>query len=369
MQSVSDDFIAACRRGGTVVSKVEAWHAGSQMALDTDDGNVPILAGSVTDDATRPGVRRTLNLTTTSDIWDDLNTAGVTLKPYRGWRYTDGTTEYAQLGVFTVDAARRKYAHSATDEMTLTCPDQWAIVQRSRFEAPRAGNGNAVTQSVSWITECFTSAPSTSITATSTVSVTDQIYDRDRSQAIVDIAKAAAFDVSFGSTGLVVARPLPSIDDAVVWTANSGELGVLIEANRERSVQRVYNVVVVSGQDVDGSPPFAPVILADTDPASPTYVGTLGRIPYFFESALLLDTTQALAAARTIYERVRLPAQQMSFTQTVNAALETGDVVQVVLPDGIIERHLLERIDTPLTVDGTQTITARSTRAEDDAGG
>ncbi len=369
MQDVTDDFVAASRRGGTVVAKVEAWHAGAKMQLDTDDGNVPILAGSVTDDSTRPGVRRTLNLTTTSNIWEDLNTPNVTLKPYRGWRYTDGTTEYAQLGVFTVDSARRKYAHSATDEMSLTCPDQWAIVQRARFEVPRVGSGNAITQCVTWVTECFTSAPVTTTITTTTVSVVDQVYDRDRSQAIVDIAKAAAFDISFGPTGLLVVRPVPDIDDAVAWVANSGELGVLIDASRERSVQRVYNVVVVSGQDVDGSPPFAPVIIADTDTASPTYTGTIGRIPYFFSSALLLNTTQAQAAAETIYQRVRLPAQQMSFTQAVNPALETGDVVQVVLPDGTIERHLLERIETPLTVDGTQNITARSTRAEDDAGG
>lgn len=369
MYAVSDKFLQVARRGGTSIAKVEVWRDGALVELATD--TVPILDGSVTDDATRPGIRRSLTLTTTSDLWGELNTPGTVLKPFRGWRYIDGSTEYAALGVFTVDSSRRMYEHSATDAMTLTCPDLWARVQRARFEAPRVASGNAVTQAVSWVTECFTDAPDTEVTATSTVSVTDQVYDRDRSQAIVDIAKAGAFDISFGSEGQVVARPTPSVDDDVAWTANPGELGVLISASRERSVQRVYNVVVVSGQDVDGSPPFAPVVLADTDPTSPTYVGDatdpgIGRIPYFFSSALLLTTAQANAAAATIYARVRLPAVQLALTQSVNPALESGDVVRVVLPDGEIERHIIERVETPLTVDGVQSITARSTRAEDD---
>lgn len=373
MYAVSDRFLQVARRGGTSISKVEVWRDGAIVPLDTDTSTVPILDGSVTDDATRPGIRRSLTLTTTSDLWNELNTPGTLLKPFRGWRYIDGSTEYAALGVFAVDATRRVYEHSATDAMTLTCPDLWARVQRSRFEAPRVASGNAVTQAVSWVTECFTDAPDTEVTATSSVSVTDQVYDRDRSQAIVDMAKAAAFDISFGSDGQVVARPIPSVDDPIAWTANTGELGVLISASRERSVQRVYNVVVVSGQDVDGAPPFTPVVRADTDPASPTYVGDatnpgMGRIPYFYSSPLLLTTAQANAAAATIYARVRLPAVQLAFTQSVNPALETGDVVRVALPDGDNERHLIERVETSLTVDGVQSITARSTRSEDDGG-
>lgn len=374
MQDVTDKFLSVARRGGTSVTKVEAWYDGVQLDLDTLAGNVPIYGGIVVDDGSRTGVRRTMSLTTDASLWGALNAPRVLLKAYRGWRYVDGSVEYAALGVFTIDEDKRGYQYSGEDTITLTCPDRWATVQRSRFEAPRVGTTSAVSQAVTWVTECFTTdVPTTDVTASSTVSAVDQVYDRDRAAAIAALAKAGAFEIYFDAAGVVTARDAPTIDDPVVWVANTGTLGVVLNAQRSRSVQRVYNVVVVSGEDVDGSPPFTPVVLADEDPTSPTFVGTsttpgIGRIPYFYASALLLNTTQANAAAQSLFARVRLPAMQLEFDQVVNPALESGDVVQVVLSDGSIERHLIERINTPLMVDGVQEIIARSTRAEDDGG-
>lgn len=367
MFAVSNKFLAACRRGGTVVSKVEAWSGGVKLALDTVDGNVPIVSGSVSDDGSRPGVRRQLTLTTHSSLWDALTAAGVTLKAFRGFRYVDGSTEHAQLGVFTVDANARRFTAGPDGEMSMTCPDLWAIVQRSRFEAPTYSVGSAVSEAVRFTRQGLPELPAYTITASSTVDVSDQIWERDRAQAVVDIAKAGAFEVLFDPSGAVLARNVPTIDDAPVWTINSGELGVMLDAERSRSIAKVYNVVVVSGVDVDGSPPFTPVTIADTDPASPTYVGKIGRIPYFYSSPLFTTANQARAAALVMFDRVRLPASQLTLEIAPNPALQSGDVIASVLPDGSIERHIIDRVETPLGPDGSQKIVGRSARSENEA--
>lgn len=366
MHAVSDQFLAACKRGGTVVAKIEAWLEGVRVELDTPDGNVPLLSGSVSDDASRPGVRRSLSLTTEARLWDALIEPGLRLKAFRGFRYIDGSTEYAPLGTFTVDSNSRKYSTGAQGSMSLTCPDLWALVQRARFEAPTYTNGQAVSEAIRLTRQAITPNPDYTSTATSTVDVSDQLWERDRAQAVVDIAKAGAFDIAFDADGDVLARDVPTVNDSPVWTVSSGELGVMLDAERSRSIAKVYNVVVVSGADVDGSPPFVPVTIADTNPTSPTRVSKLGRIPYFYSSPLFTSANQARTAGLVLFDRVRLPASQVSMEITPNPALQSGDVIAVALPDGSVEMHILDRVETPLTVDGSQSLVGRSTRGEDE---
>jgi hypothetical protein len=157
-----------------------------------------------------------------------------------------------------------------------------------------------------------------------------------------------------------------------VWTIDASSSGVLLDADRTRSRQRTYNVVVVSGADLGGDAPFPPVSVEDDSPGSPTYVGgDFGRVPFFQTSSLITSPAQATKAGRATLRRVSGLAASLDLTSVVNPALEVGDVIEVLLPDRHgdgrkIERHLVDSLTVPLTTDGTQPITTRSTRPEGD---
>jgi hypothetical protein len=130
--------------------------------------------------------------------------------------------------------------------------------------------------------------------------------------------------------------------------------------------------VVVTPADTDGTAPFAPVAVADTDTASPTYAaGVFGRVPYFYASPLITTTAQATLAGKSILRRVTGMAAGLDVTSVVNPALEPGDVIEVLLPARVgdvpkVERHLIDTLTIPLTNDGTQALQTRSSRPEGD---
>jgi len=323
--------------------------------------------GQVSIDATSGGVRSTLSLTSARDeggaLWDILAPIGTEVVPYRGIRFIDGTTEYVPLGVFGIDSQKMSYGVDGT--IDLTAPDRWATVQRARFLNPATTNGGAVTEAI----RLATGAVSVGYvnTATSAATTRSQIWDRDRDQAIEELVKSAAAEIYFARDGSLVARNLPVLTNASVWTVDAGESGVLVGADRARDRARTFNVVVALPEGTDGSVPFAPQIAYDSDVASPTYVGgAFGNVPTFYSSPLLTTAGQALAAAQAILSRVTGLAAQVSIESAVNPALDGGDVIAVLLPDGTTEKHLIDTVTIPLDVDSPQQITTRSTRPEGD---
>lgn len=361
MYPVSDRFLQAIRTSHTSVVRVEVWNGGSQVSSD-----LAFESGDVTVDGTPGGVRRTLNLTTVRDsnsaLWDLLAPIGTEIVPYRGVRFTDGTTEYVPLGVFGIDSQRMSYG--VDGRIQLTAPDRWALVQRARFLSPTTTTGSAISEAVR-LTKLAVNVASTNTAGT--VSTPSQVWDQDRAQAITELVKAAAAEEFFDVSGLIVTRPVPKLTNMPVWTVDAGVSGVLVTADRERDRSRTFNIVVASYGGVDGSTPYTPQVASDTDPTSPTYVsGPFGQVPYFYVSPLLTTAASALAAAKAILTRVTGLAAQVNLGAVTNPALDAGDVITVVLPDLTVERHLIDTVTIPLDVDSAQQITTRSTRPAGD---
>ncbi|HEU5026597.1 MAG TPA: DUF5047 domain-containing protein [Spirillospora sp.] len=386
--------------GGTVYGYVEAWYAGSAITVDDEDGRpttrLPLHAdgsNQVSVDGSAPGPRRSLSCTLAPlpGLFDALARTGVELRAYTALEYLDGSVDVEPQGRFDVDVAQVSYAPGGA--IQLTAPDRWQRIVKARFFTPRASTKNATARSqiASLITEVV--GVTVSDEATSTATVPAQTWDQDRAQAIQDLAKAASLDVFFDRNGIPVMRDVPVLDvPGSVLTIDASETGILIDANRERNRQKTYNIVVVTGAAADGTSPFAPQYVWDTNALSPTYAGpgtgagslppppssdgSYQQVPYFYPSPLLRNTTQAQAAGRTILARVTALEAQLTLTSVPAPMLDDGDTITALLPGddalsaGVTEWHLVDGFTVPLVPHkDPMPITTRSTRPDDTSGG
>lgn len=362
MYPVSSLFGPALRDAHTLYVRVDAYYDGDLLVedIDIDGGQVNINAGN--------GVRRSLDLSITDvTLWDTLDVIGVELHPHRGIRYPSGEVESVPLGVFQLDTQAMSVAPGGGITVR-SAPDQWAKVQRARFEVPEAsqkGNLTAVE-----IERLITDAvPGITVVneATSTATVGALVWDRDRDRAVNDMLTSIAAEAFFDWTGQLVIRDAPLLSQTPVWTVDASPTGVLLGGDIKRDRSRTYNVVVVTGSALDGSTPFAPQIAEDDDPGSRTYVdGPFGRVPYYWSSPTVTTAAQALSAARTILNRVKAVNAQLAVESVVHPGLDRGDVITVLTPDDHTELHLVDALSVPLAVSGTQSITTRSSRPEGD---
>lgn len=363
MYEVTETFLAALRQAHTMVAAVDVYDGVDLLLEDVGitDGTVTVNSGT--------GVRRTLDLTIADEtLWPTLDTTGLEIRPRRGIRYPDGTTELVPLGVFQLDSMGMRLAPGGGIEVR-TAPDRWAMVQRAAFELPTASvKTNTIQVEIERLIAA-SGAPydTASFLATATDLVGPQVWEGDRAAEVTDLATSIAADVYFDVGGNLVIADAPLLSATPVWTVDASASGVLIGGDLGRDRSRTYNVVVASMAAVDGRTPFAPQTAADTDPTSRTYVsGPFGRVPFHYRSSKLRNTTQALAAAKTILNRVKAINASLNLEAVVNPALDRGDVILVLTPSGIEERHLIDSVTIPLTVAGTQQITTRSSRPEGD---
>jgi Domain of unknown function (DUF5047) len=346
------------------MTRVEVWRDGLGQVIP----DLAYSTGEVALDGTNNGVRGTLQLTAARDmsdvLWDMLAPTGTEVVPYRGVKYIDGLIEWVPLGVFGIDSQSQSYDVDGT--ISLTCPDRWVRVQRSRFLRPTTTNGGAVTEAIRLIRAAISVAYTN--TATSTATTRPQVWTDDRAAATGELLKSAAAEAFFDRAGSLLARDLPRLTDAPVWTVDAGASGVLVGATRSRDRARTFNIVIAIPESLDGAAPWPPQIAYDTDPASDTYVGgPFGQSPMPpYSSPLLTTAAQGLAAARAILSRVTGLASQVSIESSVNPALDPGDVISVVFPGGRTETHLIDTVTIPLDTDTPQKITTRSTRPEGD---
>lgn len=362
MYPVTATFAQALRESHTVVFKVDAYLGVTLLAAD-----MKITGGTVTVNA-GTGVRRTLDVTLADrTLWDTLDTIGVELRPYRGIRYPSGDVEWVPLGVFSLDQQSMSVGPAGGIEIR-SAPDRWSKVQRAAFEQPT--NSIATSQIRAEIARLVTGAVSgitVTATATSTVTAGPLVWDQDRSAAAVDLATSIGAEAYFDVAGNLVIEDAPLLGQTPVWTVDASKSGVLLSGERIRDRSRTYNVVVAYASSTSGVTPFAPVIVADTDPSSRTYVGgPFGRVPYRYTSPAMSTSGQALVAAKALLNKVKAVNAQLNVEAVVHPGLDRGDVITVLTPDGTTELHLIDQTTVPLDIGGTQQITTRSSRPDGD---
>lgn len=367
MYAVSDTFVQALRSSHAITTRLDAYLGGTLIK-----GDIAITGGSV-QVGSGTGVRRTLTCTIADDkLWSTLNVLGVELRAYRGIRFPNGGVEEVPLGAFLLDQQQISFAPGGGLQVS-SAPDRWAKVARAQFELPASSvRGNTIVQEIVRLVTAAVTPDSTSVQTSDTTQVTQLTWDRDRAAAVNDLAESIGAEVFFGVDGGLIVRPVPTLSQTPAWTVDASPTGVMLGGDATRDRSRTYNVVVATMAAVDGRTPFAPQIAADTAAGSPTNVtGPFGRVPYFYSSASFRTAAQALTAAKAKLLQVKAMNAQVGVSSIVNPALDRGDVINILTPDGRRELHQVDTVTIPLEVGGTQNITTVSAWPDGDipAGG
>lgn len=341
-----------------------------------------IIGGQVTVDIGATN-RRMLDLTLPprQSVFDMLASPGGEITVAQTYRYIDNTTETVPIGVFCVNTEAMTYKQDG--QLRLTCPDRWWRIQSNGFGVARSAvAGNTAWQEIkrlmegAWPNAAAYPFPGwASLDQSATTKVGPLIWaDGDRNAAIQTMLTDNTLDAYFDASGLAVLRPIPAltISSTPVWTVNDGPNGILKDANRQRDISSVHNVIVLTTSASDVILPTKEVTNTRspaTDPLSS--LGPLGRVTMNY-AGNFRSVAQMTAAGKVLLNKQLSVQIQLDLTTTPNPCLDGYDVLGVILPKGDAgttrptEQHLIASVTIPLMPDGEQQITVRATRTTAD---
>ncbi|MEO3976296.1 DUF5047 domain-containing protein [Streptomyces sp. CAU 1734] len=320
-------------------------HGGGQVAVDRGQA----LRRTCTVTGCDPGL---IPLTPA----DELSTYGGRLRISAGVDYGDGTRELAALGVFRLDEVS---GDPSLGPATLTGKALECVIQDDAFTAPYRATGTVITAITALIQRSLPGADV--IAQISDAPIGSRTWDTgaDPWAAAQEIAAVAGAECYTNGDGAFVIAVLPDLlATDPVWEVAAAEGGVYVRGTRSMSAAGVKNAVLARGENAaDG---VAPVqwLATDDDPGSPTYWGgPYGRRPDFYSSSTLTTVSACRQAAELRLRAARAPNARGDFSAVPNPALEPGDVLRVIHPDGLRELHQVQSFSVPLGLDGEFPIT------------
>jgi hypothetical protein len=357
MLACSDRFLASLRQAHLIASSCQLWFPGEASPVE-----VGVEAGSVTIDATAQARRRgsvQIPWSLSAGIELGLDLRSLALGGYatlrHGLRYPTGERELLTLGHLRVESVSwETLAQSASLELA----DRMAQVRDEPFTAPFAAGGlRPAAAAVQIVQGVFGASIGYSTPHDPAITLADVWYSESRAEALTALEQAASAQSYFDAEGDFVfasAEPGPP-----VWAVDAGEEGVMIDAGEDLDRTGVYNGVLVTGQSTADSAPISALAVED-DPELPTrWGGPFGKVVLVAQSSSVQDAAQALAAAESLL-RLRLKAtRRLKLAAAPCPALEAGDTIDVLFPDGREERHQIDAVTVDMA-GGAQTIDTRS---------
>lgn len=294
---------------------------------------------------------------------DKLTVYGAQLLIYRGLEHDDGLREMVPVGVFRIDEVA---GDLDVGPVEIHGSGVESYVVDDQFTSPRrlASATSAVAGIASLIQETLPAAVVTSQVTDS--SVGNRTWDRedDRWEACRELATAIGAEVYADADGQFTIKTLPDVSaDTVVWEVAAGESGALISAVRGMSRDGTYNSVTAFGENTEDNTAPVSATVEDTDPTSPTYVGTFGRVTRFYSSPTLTTVNACTSAATAILRDRAKPNATCDLTALPNPALEPGDVIRAVYANGFRELHQIHSLRIDL---GTAAMTMTMIGAQED---
>ena len=362
MYPVSDRFLARL---------AESHQVATEVLLILTDGRVLDLehtGGSVQVDGAAT-IRRTCSVTIADPTLiprtptDQLATYGARLRISRGVHYGDGSSELVPLGVFRLD----EVGGDVNDgPVTLSGKDLSVVIADDKLTAPYKASGTVVSAVTALVQR---SLPDAQVVSTIVdIPIGQKTYDveADPWAACQEIAAAAGATVYFSSDGTATIAVPPDISTATpVWDVAAGEGGAYIRASRAMSSDRVFNGVLARGENTADNVAPVSALVVDNDPTSPTYwSGPFGRRPMFYSSPTLISTGAATNAAQLKLVQAKAPNASGDLSSLPNPALEVGDVLRTIHPDGTRELHQAASFTVPLDVAGDFPISTVSAKED-----
>lgn len=168
--------------------------------------------------------------------------------------------------------------------------------------------------------------------------------------AAVELAKNMGGRLFFDVDGQPRCEKIVNLSDTStsVFDVNAGENGVLVSADRTYSREGVFNfVTVVGASNTEGSTPRG--VAYNNDLGSPLrYGGPFGKVGMRIEDSSLTSDTQCAFRAQLELEQYTGLSYSVDFSAVPNPALDAGDILRVIYPDGSAERHQLSSFTIPL---------------------
>jgi Domain of unknown function (DUF5047) len=361
MRAVSEKFLESVRESHILACACRLVFPDGQTA------DVPVEEGSVTIDRTaqarRSGsIRIPWSLRQGTTLGLDLRSLplGGYAQVRRGLRYADGTTELVLIGHLRVESVTwDTLAASASLELS----DRMAQVRDEPFTTPYSALGKRPAQAAVEIVRAVFADTITYLTPYDPPTVIgDVLYSAGRGEALSDLEQGNGAETYFTADGDFVFDQKPGDSEPVVWTVDAGDTGVMVAANESLDRTGIYNGVLVKGQAAADQPPVS-ALAVYSDLSSPIrWGGPFGKVALIADSTTVTDAAQAQASAESLL-RLRLKqTRSLELTAAPNPALEAGDTIRVVFPDGRDEHHLIDAVTVDLST-GAQRITTRSQAA------
>jgi hypothetical protein len=369
---VPTNYQAAISGSSQLTYTVDATYNGAPVAMGLQPSG-----GSVTDTITA-GVRRTLNLELAPEpgLYEKLKPIGTRLTVSAHVSANSLPIVSVPMGVFDVD--QESVTVGGAGAIKVTAPDKWQKIARAKFIFPASSNPalSVTAQITALIQGALGASEPVQVLTTKIVSTPALTWtSNDRVAAINDLAKGLGLWVYFDRDGYATIADRPTVASAAQWQLD------LVSLDRTRDRSRTSNVVIVESSSASGSATFNPQAAWDQNSASPTYAGSdplnhpelagpFGVVPYHFSTPLPLQDYQALQTAQTILAVTCGMNAQITAGALPNPALDAYDAVDVLPPrerydlPQVVERHFVETVTHPLTVDQPMHIAGLSSRTD-----
>lgn len=316
--------------------KCEAWLAGRRIEAD-----LPLVDSTVSGDSGN-FVRRSAALTFKEDLATGrealskvLARPGCDVRVWRGVKIGDSTAWLsAHYGV-----AENPKMGWPDRTVSLSSPDLGQRIAFDRFTKPRrSSKGMTVTQQISalvretlpWVRFVDESGDFTA--------VSDVVWDRDRNDAISQLAAAIGCETFLRPDGSWLVRRVASIVGVAAHRVK--ENVSLVDASLETDWSAVRNHWVVTSDRGDGVSLFGEAF--DNAPDSPTYTfGPMRRRTGFYASSLFTTSAQCATTAKALLAKSKGARVTVGYTALAHPGVEAGDRHDVTF-DGTQHRLVLD---------------------------
>ena len=357
MQPCSDQFLQSLRFSHVIAAAAELIFPGT-----TETVSVPVEAGSITIDRTAQH-RRTGTITIPWSLQADLGVDIRTLPlggyalVHRGLRYANGDTELILMGRLRVESVTWDTLASSA---SLELADRQAQVTDEPFSVPYAAAGQKPAGAAVGIVQgVFGNTIAYHTPYQPPTPLGDITYTGARTDALSALEQSYAAETYFDANGDFVFAQKPGDSEPVVWTIDAGDTGVMVNAQEALDRTGIYNGVLVTGQGDADLPPVTG-LATYTDPSSPVrWGGPFGRVAMLADSTSVTTNQDAAATAASLLNLRLKQTRSLTLTSAPNPALEAGDTIRVLFPDGRRETHLVDSTTIGLATDA-QAITTRT---------
>jgi hypothetical protein len=357
MQPASDQFLESLRFSHVIAAAAELIFPG-----ETDPISVPVESGEITIDRTAEHRRVgtiTIPWSLQADLGVDIRTLplGGYALVHRGLRYANGDLELVLMGRLRVESVTWDTLASSA---SLELADRQAQITDEPFSAPYAAAGQTpAAAAVGIVRGVFGDAIAYHTPYAPASTLGDITYTGARTDALSALEQSYAAETYFDANGDFVFAAKPDGSEPVVWTVDAGETGVMVNAAESLDRTGIYNGVLVTGQGDADLPPVTG-LATYTDPTSPVrWGGPFGRVAMLADSTSVTTNEDAAATAASLLNLRLKQTRSLTLTSAPNPALEAGDTIRVLFPDGRTETHLVDATTISLASDAQQ-ITTRT---------